>query len=624
MRKAILSLLLLASLNGLCQPRRLTAESAVSAVTVFSAGAQILRTATVPVTPGRTEIVFAGLSNQLEQQSVQLKADANITLLSVQAVKDFTSQRRLEADERNLLDNRTSLQDRIAADNRLLQVYKKEEEMLTKNQAIGGQAGVKTEELKQALDLHRARMTEVLPKQMELEKRIASQQKDMVRLNAQVQEIGKKRDSVNYTVTALIDSRETQSIKFQLLYTVKDAGWYPTYDVRVADVTKPLNVLMNANVFQRSGETWKDVAIQLSTGNPSDNATPSELQPWMLGYYDASVSFRQNNALPGVLSGRITDESGNAINGASVQVKGTGMATVSDANGFFKLQNLVAGRSVVISSVGFNSKEVAAKPGYVNVSLQASQQSLQEVVVVGYGTARDDDASAYKKRESVSGFLAARAPGIEIVSVATQYQPTTTVYTIAEKYTLETDGKTTTIGIKKLDVPALYEYFSAPKLDPAAFLTAKVVAWQELDLQSGETNLYYEGTFLGKTYLDLSTAGDTLSLSLGKDNGIKVTRKLLKEFSAKKFIGSNRTETKEYEITVMNTKRLPVTLIVQDQFPVSTLKEIEVKDQSAPEAQVNEATGLVTWNVPLQPGQERKLKMSYAVKYPKERRVVLE
>lgn len=614
--------LLLATVS-LAQPKKLTAESSIAGVTVFSSGAQILRTATVAITAGRSEILFSGLSNQLEQQSLQLKADANITLLSVQAVKDFTSQRKLEADERALVDRKADLQDRLAADNRLLQVYKKEEEMLTKNQAIGGQAGVKTEELKQALDLHRTRMTEVLQKQMELEKRIAAQQRELAKAGAQLAEIGKKQDSVNYTVTALIDSRETQSVKFSLQYTVKNAGWYPTYDVRVADVTKPLNVLMNANVFQRSGETWKDVAVQLSTGNPGDNATPSELQTWRLGFYDPSVTFRQTS-VPGVLSGRVTDESGNAINGASIQVRGTNVGTVTDANGFFKLQNLVAGRSVVISSVGYNSKEIAAKPGYVNIALQASQQNLQEVVVIGYGAERDD-LQASRRRE-VTGSVAslAKAPGVEIVAVNTQYQPTTTVYQIAEKYTLETDGKTTTIGIKRMDIPAFYQYFSAPKLDPSAYLTAKVVNWQDYDLLSGETALYYEGSFLGKTYLDLSTAGDTLSLSLGKDNGIKVSRKLLKDFSTKKFIGSNRTESKEYEIAVMNTKRQPVTIVVQDQFPVSVTKEIEVKEESAPEAQVNEETGLISWTLAVQPAEEKKTKMSYVVKYPKDRRVVLD
>jgi hypothetical protein len=65
----------------------------------------------------------------------------------------------------------------------------------------------------------------------------------------------------------------------------------------------------------------------------------------------------------------------------------------------------------------------------------------------------------------------------------------------------------------------------------------KGLSWQEDELQSVKPICYYEGTCLGKTYLDLSTVGDTLSLSLGKDNSIKVSRKLLKEFSSKKFSG---------------------------------------------------------------------------------------
>ncbi|HET7896306.1 MAG TPA: mucoidy inhibitor MuiA family protein, partial [Flavisolibacter sp.] len=339
-------------------------ESTIAGVTVFASGAQVLRTASAAVLPGRTEIVFSGLSNQLEQQSLQLKADANITLLSVQALRDFGSQRKLEADEQSLVDKRIDLQEKIASDNRLLQVFKKEEEMLVKNEAIGGQAGVKTEELKQALDLHRARMTEVLQKQLEIEKRIIAQQKEVTKINAQLAETGKKRDSVNYIVTALIDSKETQNVKFQLLYTVKDAGWYPTYDLRVDDITKPLNVLMNANVFQRSGETWKDVAIQLSTGNPGDNATPSELQPWMLGFYDPSVAWLRSQAkMPGVTSGRVVDENGSPVAGASIVVKGTSQSVVTDVNGFFKLQNVPVNSSIVISSVGYSAREIKAAPG---------------------------------------------------------------------------------------------------------------------------------------------------------------------------------------------------------------------------------------------------------------------
>jgi len=617
--RGLFFLALLSVLNGFAQSKKITAESNIAGVTVFASGAQILQTANVSVLPGKTEIIFNGLSNQLEQQSLQLKADANITLLSVQAIKDFTSQRKLEADEKNLIDRRIELQDKIASDNRLLQVYKKEEEMLVKNQAIGGQTGVKTEELKQALDLHRARMTEVLNKQLEIEKRLAAQQKELTKAGAQLTEIGKKRDSVNYTVTALIDSRETQNIRFQLYYTVKDAGWYPTYDVRVTDITRPLNVLMNANVFQRSGETWKDVAIQLSTGNPGDNATPSELQPWMLGFYDPSVAWLKSQAtMPGVISGRILDERGNPVQGANILIKGSNLGTAADVNGFFKLQNLPVNSLIVVTALGYNAKEIKAKPGHLTVALTTANMLLQEVAVTGYSASRDVSVDDFAKRRQ------ARENEIQPVAVTTQYQPTTTVYKIDEKYTLETDGKTTTIGIKRMDIPALYEYFTAPKLDPSAFLTAKILNWQDYDLQSGESNLYFEGTFLGKTYLDLSTVGDTLSLSLGKDNSIKVSRKLLKEFSSKKFIGSNRTEAKEFEITVSNTKKIPVSITVQDQFPVSVTKEIEVKERKAAEGKINEETGIVTWNLSLQPTQEKKVRMSYEVKYPKDRKVVLE
>lgn len=612
-------LLLMPSIFSFAQPRKLPIESSIAGVTVFASGAQILRTATAAVLPGRTEIVFSGLSNQLEQQSLQLKADANITLLSVQAVKDFGSQRKLETDERNLTDRRAELEDKLATDNRLLQVYKKEEAMLEKNEAIGGQTGVKTEELKQALDLHRTRMTEVLQKQLEIEKRIAAGQAELVRIAAQIGEIGKKRDSVNYTVTALIDSKETQNIKFQLLYTIKDAGWYPTYDMRVTDVSKPLNVLMNANVFQRSGETWKEVVIQLSTGNPGDNATPSQLQPWMISFYDPSVAWlKAQTKIPGVVSGRLVDESGAPIVGATIMVKGTNIATTTDANGFFKLQNIPGNAVLVLSSVGFSPKEIKAVPGYATITLNPASTALQEVVVTGYALA------GKVAGVQIRGASSFKAEEVQTVSMTTQYQPTAIVYKIDEKYSIETDGKTTTIGIKKFDIPALYEYYAAPKLDPSAFLTAKVVAWQDYDLQSGETNIYYEGTYLGKTYLDLSTVNDTLSLSLGKDNSIRISRKLLKEFGAKKFLGGNKTESREFEITLLNAKKTPVNLIVQDQFPVSTNKEIDVEDISATEAAIEKETGLVTWTLILSPGQEKKLQLSYVVKYPKDRRVVLE
>jgi hypothetical protein len=597
--------------------KKITAESSIGEVTVFSSGAQVQRLAEVLVPAGRSEIIFSGLSNQLQQQSVQLKADAGITLLSVQAQKDFFSQRKIEQDERALLDRMGELKEKNENDNALLLVYKNEEQMLIKNQSIGGQSGVKPDDLKLALDLQRQRLTEVYQKQLEIERRLNVQKQEMEKINAQLRETGKKRDSVNYTVTALIESRQARSIKFQLLYTIKDAGWYTVYDIRVAEVGKPLDLLMNAQVYQRSGETWKDVSINLSTGNPSANVTPSLLQPWMLGFYDPSVAWLKNQSVQaGVVSGRVTDETGNPLSGATIMVKGSNrLVTSTDANGFFKLLNVPVAGTILVSYVGYQQKEIQLRPGYYSISLTAASNSLQEVVVVGYGAAARD-VSEYAKKQ--------KEEDPQLVTVNTQYQPTTIVYKIAEKYTLETDGKTTTIGIRRLDLPAGYEYFSAPKADPSVFLTARVTDWEQYELQAGEANLYFEGTYLGKTYIDLSDASDTLSLALGKDMGVSITRKLVREFSAKKMIGANRTDSRQFEITVRNTKKIPVHIIIQDQLPVATSKDIDIENVKAQDAQIDKETGLAVWTLDLLPGAEKKLQIGYSVRYPKEKKLILE
>ena len=84
MRFTLTVMLMSAYVSAISQVKKIPAETTVETVTIFSSGARVQRTATVSISPGRTEIRFDGLSNQLDQQSVQLKADAAITLLSVQ------------------------------------------------------------------------------------------------------------------------------------------------------------------------------------------------------------------------------------------------------------------------------------------------------------------------------------------------------------------------------------------------------------------------------------------------------------------------------------------------------------------------------------------------------------
>jgi hypothetical protein len=95
----------------------------------------------------------------------------------------------------------------------------------------------------------------------------------------------------------------------------------------------------------------------------------------------AKISYAQNP-----VTGRVLNEANNTgISNASVVVKGTNRGTVTDNNGFFKI-DASSGEVLVISLVGFGTKEVAvAGSSVINVSLAVEAGQMADVVVIGYG-----------------------------------------------------------------------------------------------------------------------------------------------------------------------------------------------------------------------------------------------
>lgn len=98
-------------------------------------------------------------------------------------------------------------------------------------------------------------------------------------------------------------------------------------------------------------------------------------------------AFAQNK----VVSGRITDASGNGLPGVSVTVKGTSRGTTTDASGSYSIAVPESANTLVVSSVGYERREIPISGTSVNITLQTSASNLSEVVVIGYGTARKRD-----------------------------------------------------------------------------------------------------------------------------------------------------------------------------------------------------------------------------------------
>jgi uncharacterized protein (TIGR02231 family) len=146
--------------------------------------------------------------------------------------------------------------------------------------------------------------------------------------------------------------------------------------------------------------------------------------------------------------------------------------------------------------------------------------------------------------------------------------------------------------------------------------------WQKLDLIPGTANIIMDDTYVGKTQIDPNATADTLNLSLGRDKRIAIKRTQVRETAPAKSGGGTNKQVFTYEITVKNNKLTPVQMLLKDQHPLSAVKEVEVSLDDAGEAEVNPESGVLTWKVDLKPGESRKYRFVYSVKYPRDKRIV--
>ena len=184
-------------------------------------------------------------------------------------------------------------------------------------------------------------------------------------------------------------------------------------------------------------------------------------------------------------------------------------------------------------------------------------------------------------------------------------------------YTIPADGKTHMVSIQDYTLPAEYYYYAVPKLDLDAFLVAEVTDWGKLNLLPGNANIFFGGTYVGQSYLNINSTTDTLTFSLGRDKGIIITREKVKDYSKTKTIGENKEQSFAFDLSVKNNKQVPVEIRIFDQIPLTTNSDIKVTADDTGGATYELETGKLTWKISMAGGASKKLRFVYTVKFPK-------
>lgn len=188
-------------------------------------------------------------------------------------------------------------------------------------------------------------------------------------------------------------------------------------------------------------------------------------------------------------------------------------------------------------------------------------------------------------------------------------------------YTIPSDGAAHLVAVKNQDVPATFIHYAVPKLDKDAFLIARITNWEDLNLIPATANIFFEGTYVGQTYIDPGTDEDTLDVTLGRDRSVVVTRTKLKDKTKSAVLSDNCVKSVSYEISMRNARTSNTLLIIEDQVPVSRNNEISVDVDEVSGGERNKDTGIVTWKIDLKPKDSKKIRLAYTVKSPKDKPV---
>ena len=592
-------------------------KTAVEKVTLFIDGAQVTRSRQVNIPAGRSVIVFTGLSSYLDDRSMQIAARGNFTITAVNRRFNYTDSLERSNRQKTLEKRLDEVLQQQKQQKALLEVINAENEMLKVNCSISNRnVATPLAAIKELNEYYASRMQEIKRRIIRTEELIDTLNMREKQYFAELAQLNSRQKAPMSEVEVRIDAPAACKGSFTLTYYVQNAGWYPSYDIRSDGLSKPVEIAYKANVFQNTGEEWPDVALSLSSSNPTTGSIAPELQTWWLDFgttpplYDLTPT---NNTVTGTVYGKNYRPLSDVI----VKVAGTTIGTSTDARGRFSITVPDDAKDLQFDFAGYQTLTKAIGDSPLHVHMEEEESDLPELFI---------SSAKYTTTVAFTGFdettdeaETSKAPQVERTQTLLGYE-----FTISQPYTIASDGKVLTVEIGRFNLPARYTYHATPKIDKDAFLVAETTDWEKLNLMEGEANIYFENTFVGKSILSPRETGDTLRFSMGRDRGIRIERTRENDYSKQRTLGSNRTQTVGWKFTLRNTRTEPVELVLTDQLPISRNNSITVTEEKLDGGTIDHNSGIVTWHLDLKPGAQRDLRLRYAVKYPKSQELHIE
>ncbi|WP_010249461.1 DUF4139 domain-containing protein [Myroides injenensis] len=541
--KLILFALIFSSIVSWAQ-KPLFSQAKLESARVYFNSAELTHKANLKLPKGTSEIVITNIADNLNDQTIQIGATNDVTVMSVQYSNRFIEEYDASEDSpliKPVKDSIRLVEVELKKISNQLATERKTIEVLDANMKVGNSQGNTTQEITKMVDYYKVKRNQLaneVDRLAEIENKLSvrlSNLKDRLAFND-----GKGDKVSKGKIVLQVMSEKEGNANLQIKYLTPYASWKPFYELRVDQVNSPVKIVYKADVNQSTGLDWRNVKLSLTSGIANQSNLIPKWSMWFLNYQNDNVYKELLNK-----SNRVSN----------------------------------------------SRKTVTAEYSEVVESLDYMPEIFEELSI-------NDYTNINNSQLNVS-------------------------FDISIPYTIVSNGKNHSVTLNNISIPAEYMYYAAPKLDLNAYLVATIKDYSNYNLLAGNANVVFEGVYVGKTYLDPGNTEEVMKLNMGKDPRIVLTRTLVKDKSGTKTLSSKKEQQFLYDIVVRNTKSDTITIQIEDQYPISANKDIEVVVTEKSGASINQEKGIVKWDLKLKGNESKTLKFGYQVKYNKDQRVNL-
>ena len=571
--------------------------SKITAATVFTDRAIVTRTANIEKLPeGETSIVLDKLPTSLVDASVRVNgrgtAEATILDVSTRAVhKTFTPEidepqvNALQEEINGLEQALRTLIDRGGALVRQFDILKQIENVGIATPPDGSNRPPPSlEDMEKIMTFSKEKFTELALAKQATDMELEAVKKKLDTLRAQLIDAkkGVSIEATNYkTVTIRVSATKAGTLDLNVDYTVINASWSPSYDVRLNSETRIVELTYFGSVRQSSGEDWNNIALTLSTARPSLGSAAPVLSPWFLDIYVPRVTTQSGKGDWTILSG-------------DIKMENTSQTFAFNESNAYALKNASSTFNVINRPI-YEHRNIAGK----------------------------DDASSFNTASENSNSEAVAA------TATVESAATSATFKIAAATSIASDNTPQKVNISAVKLDAHLQYQATPAMQETAFLSAYVFNTTDYPFLAGPTNVFLDNAFVATSALKTVMPSERFEIALGADEGVAIKRRVVNRFSETTgLLGKGgRRVTFEFLVTVTNNKKTKERTVFKEALPLARNEKITVKlispdpkevgtlEKPAKEVTLEEDNKLV-WRIDLSAGEKREIPFKFSVDYP--------